>query len=313
MASLLTRPTLFSVSTRAGRVLPAPVLRRLSGRAFDGLHASLCLHRVAARRRATDWQPELTIDPRALDEAVDLLLSARRGDAGQPWLTLAFDDGYADSADYIASRAARFPQVRFTFFVCPAKLERRAGFRWDLVERALARGTPRAEALALLDAPVDLGGENTREDLRALGDDADFRLATVAEVQALSRLPNVTLGNHTNVHLRATALGDDVVRAEYRQSLDDFTRLFGPPAEVAFPFGTPRKEFDARHVAAWRALGDFVVWTTESRPFRPGERRPRAVLPRFAVDGRLSAKELVAWMAARAAKYLVRGTPHRFD
>lgn len=312
MALPFRRPTLFSLSTRAGRALPAPVLRRLAGRALHALNAALCLHRVARERRPTDWQPMLTSHPDELDAAVELLLESRP-DARERWLTLSFDDGYADSAEYIATRAARYPQVQFAFFVCPEKLETRAGFRWDLAERALSRGASRDEAVALLHAPVDLATENQREDLRALGDDADFRLCTVDEVRALKRFPNVLVGNHTNVHLPATTLPEDVVREEYRRSLDAFTRLFGAPAEVAFPFGTPVKEFAAPHVAAWRALGGFVVWTTESRPFRPEERKPGAVLPRYAVDGRLSGAELVAWMAARAAKFSLRGTPHRFD
>lgn len=306
------RPTLLSLSTQAGRALPAPVLRRLAGQALSGLHACLCLHRVARTRRPTDWQPMLTIHPDELDLAVELLLAAKP-DARERWLTLSFDDGYADSAEYIASRAARFPEVQFAFFVCPEKLETRAGFRWDLAERALAKGTPLDTALALMDAPVDLATENQREELRALGDDPEFRLATVDEVRALKRFPNVLVGNHTNVHVRATALEDEVAREEYRRSLDVFTRLFGAPTEVAFPFGTPVKEFGRRHVAEWRELGDFVVWTTESRPFRPSERKPGAVLPRYAVDGRLGGAELVAWMAARAAKFTLRGTPHRFD
>lgn len=307
---MLRRPTLLSLSTRAGQVLPRAALRRLAGRALAGLNVSLCLHRVARRRRPTDWQPELTISPDALDDATQTLLDAR-GDAG--WLTLSFDDGYADSAEYIATRAGRWPGVRFAFFVCPEKLEQRAGFRWDLVERALAGGAPRHEALKLLDAPLSLDLENRRDDLRALASDPDFRLATVAEVKALMHLPNVTVGNHTNMHARATGLADAVAAEEYRRSHEAFSRLFGPATEVAFPFGTPGLEFSATHVAQWRALGDFTLWTTESRPWRPSEYRPGAVLPRFAVDGRLSGDALVAWIAARAAKYTLRGSPHHFS
>ncbi|GMU60045.1 MAG: hypothetical protein AMXMBFR34_18080 [Myxococcaceae bacterium] len=305
----MARPTLLSLSTRAGRALSPSVLRAVAQRALEGFHVSLCLHRVAPRRRPTDWQPALTIHPDELDAAVELLLAARPGDR---WLTLSFDDGYADAVAAIAARAPRWPHVRFSCFVCPQKLERRAGYRWDLVERALAQGVTRADALHLLDAPVDLSRENEREDLRALAEDDDFRLATVEEVRALQRLPNVTVGNHSNVHLRATGLRDEVVREEYRKSCDDFTRLFGPLREAAFPFGTPRAEFDARHVAMWRLVGDFFLWSTEGRPFRPEERLPRAVLPRYPVDGRLSAQELVAWVAARAVKFRVRGAEFHY-
>jgi hypothetical protein len=61
-----------------------------------------------------------------------------------------------------------------------------------------------------------------------------------------------------------------------------------------------------------RRLSDCVQWSTEGRPFAPEERGPGAVLPRFPVDGRRSAHELLFWMAVSATKHRLRGSPHSY-
>src|SRR5205814_921273 len=126
-----------------------------------GLGVSLCLHRIAPRPRPTDWQAGLSIPAHELDALIELLLEAKPAR-----LSVTFDDGYREVATWLAARAPRFPQVDFTFFVCPEKIETRAGFRWDLVEEALKAGLDRrAELLA---EPVDLRRENERRELRSL-------------------------------------------------------------------------------------------------------------------------------------------------
>lgn len=296
---------------RAGHWLPGPALRPLLGRALASLGVSLCLHRVQARPRPTDWQPGLSIPAPELDDLLELLLSARPGPA-QGWLTVSFDDGYADAGEYLRTRAPRFPDVEFLFFICPEKIERRAGFRWDLVEETLKAGAAHEAAVALLDAPVDAATENQRAELLRLSAEPAYALSTLEELEALAQLPNVALGNHTNLHLSSQRWPDALVRADLQRSTADFERLFGPLKHFAFPFGTPRHHVDQRHVDWLHALGDFPIWTTEPRPYRLGERGPGAVLPRFPVNGLKSAKELAGWVAARSLDFRLRGTPHRY-
>jgi peptidoglycan/xylan/chitin deacetylase (PgdA/CDA1 family) len=154
--------------------------------------------------------------------------------------------------------------------------------------------------------------ENLRPDLRALSSLSDYVLSTVDELLELAALPNVQLGNHTSLHLSPAKSDDAVVKADFERSTATFTRLFGAPRHFAFPFGTPRAHFAQRHVDWLRALGDFAIWTTESRPYRPEERGPRAVLPRFPVDGGKDAHTLAGWIAARSLDFRVRGTGHHF-
>ena len=305
------RPSPDELAGLAGRWLPTPALRPLLGGALQGLALSLCLHRVAARPRETDWQPGLSMPAPELDTLIELLLASRPG-AAKGWLSVTFDDGYADAAAWLRSRAPRFPDVEFIFFVCPEKAETRAGFRWDLVEEALKAGRAHEAAVSLLQAPIAVDQENLRADLRALAGLRDYTLSTVEELRELATIPNVHLGNHTSLHLSPAKSADEVVKADFERSTATFTRLFGPPRHFAFPFGTPRVHFAQRHVDWLCALGDFPIWTTESRPFRPAERRAGAVLPRFPVDGGKDAATLAGWIAARSLDFRVRGTRHHF-
>ena len=290
-----------------GNALPGPALKKLLAAAVRGLGISLCLHRVSARPRSSEWQKTLSIPAYELDELLELLLSA-----GPARLSVTFDDGYSDAAGYLRTRAARFPTVDFTFFICPEKAEVRAGFRWDLVEESLKRREPRETAMALLKAPADVTKENARPELRALTGSQDYALCTVEELKELTALPNVRLGNHTNLHLSSANAPDEVVRADFEHSTAAFTRLFGAPTQFAFPFGTPRFHFQQRHVDWLRALGDFPIWTTEARPYRLVEVKPQAVLPRFPVNGTKNASTVAGWIAARSFSFRARGTKHHF-
>lgn len=295
----------------AGSTVPRPALELSVGAALAGLGVSLCLHRVGETRRPSDWQPGLCIPPSTLDDLLEVLLSRRPGSSAN-WLSLSFDDGYRDAAEYVRTRAARFPAVEFFFFVCPQKVERRAGFRWDLVEQRLKGGVPRATALELLAEPHVVEWENARDDLHGLADEPDFAMVDLAEVRALAAMPNVIVGNHSTMHASPKSLSNEVAEADYRTSREDFERLIGPQKHFAFPFGTPRHHIEQRHVDVLRGLGDFMVWTTEARPYRLSERRPGAVLPRFPIDGLKPASELAASIAARSVAFRLRGTKHHY-
>lgn len=290
---------------QAGGFLPQSAVRAALQGALGDLHVALCMHRVVvSARRPGDWQPALTIEARKLDSLIELLLRSRKG--GERWLSVTFDDGYLDSAEYIASRAPRYPEVEFIFFVCPAKTARRVGFRWDLVE---ANGAASDEAARnrLMDGALDVAAENQRKDLADLARRGDFQLASVQECLSLLELPNVALGNHTNCHFRQTDLTPQQAQQEYERSQGDFERLFGPQQHFAFPFGTPGYEFDDSHVALLRALSPSIIWTTQRSPYRAGQRRPGAVLPRFPVVGTWNHRQIASWIAARTLVSRARG------
>jgi len=289
-----------------GSRTPRRLLRGALRAALGDLQVGLCLHRVGAPLPGA-FLPQMTMPAGELDGLIELLLASHR--SGPRWLSVTFDDGYADSVDYVASRAARYPDVEFLVFACPQKAERRAGFRWDLVDRDVRAGRGLEEAwYAHMDRPRDLATENEREDLRALAALPEYRLATPEELRALAGLPNVALGNHSNCHFKASELSADEFAREVEASEADFARLFGPSAHFAFPYGWPL--FDGSHVATLLARTRGLVWSTTRRPYRAEERRARSLLPRFPVDGRWGARGTAAWIAGRAALFRARGPRH---
>jgi hypothetical protein len=289
MQSLL-RGSLFA----AARQLSPELLTRWVRSTLGGRHLCLCLHRVASERRPGELLPQLTIAPELLDALIETLLSI--GPGGQRWLTVSFDDGYLDSARYLLSRAGRFPSVDWLYFVCPAKTESGIGFRWDLAELQAARGH-RVDLQQVLDE--DDPAENGRPELSAVARLPEFALADLETCREIARLSNAELGNHTNVHQRPSRLTPQRFLNEYRSSAADFERLFGTPRHFAFPFGVPGVDFSKEQVAALNEDRCFL-WSTEPRPFGSRERRPGAVIPRFAVDGTRNLQEQLFWIAAHS-------------
>lgn len=287
--------------SRVAAHAPEPLLRAALRLGVGRDRLALCLHRAPERRRPGELLPAMALPAATLDRLVEFLVSLRPRDVAR-WLTISFDDGYEDSARWLLSRASRFPTVEFLFFVCPEKIERRVGYRWDLLEKRRRQGCAIVSPAEVIGAPGDPRWENERPELQGLADEEPFRLAGVEQCRSLQRLPNVDLGNHTNTHLPLANLGPRQVLAEYRRSALDFERLFGTQRHFAIPFGTPGLEYSAKHVTALRRLGDFQIWSTLGIPYRNELRRPGAVLPRLAVDGQLDWKRIAFVIAARALK-----------
>jgi hypothetical protein len=271
--------------------VPIPVMRVLLGRVLEGTHVAVCLHRVDDGSRGTSRAMETVIHPNELDQLLGILVASRPS-AAKPWLMVSFDDGYADAAEYVASRLTRFPDVKWFFFVCPEKLKKRAGFRWDLK-------APSAEA-SLFAPPFDVRSENDRADLRELGDRADCRLMTIEECRQIALHPNVVLGNHTNCHFKQTDIPIDDSRFDMEASRREFEELFGRTDHFAFPFGTPQKEFGDEHVRLAKGLGYKHVWSVDRRPYFPEE---QGVLPRYPVFGTWPATKTALAILLQAAKW----------
>ncbi len=279
-------------------LLPEGVLQALLGRALRGVRLALCLHRVQFDTKPTLPVSATTSAAADLDALITLLLSAcPRNENG--WLTISFDDGYSDAAEYVASRCSRWPSVRWLVFVCPRKLTARAGFRWDLPGGAANRD-PFVGA-------YDVTAENLRSDLLSLADARECRLASVEQCQRLAELSGVTLGNHTNCHFRQTGLSLADAKQDLLESKAEFEQLFGHTREFAFPFGTPRSEFTEEHVALACEAGYEHIWSTEPRPHAAAEFGAGRALPRIAIFGDWPMKKTAAYLALRALKYQIRG------
>jgi peptidoglycan/xylan/chitin deacetylase (PgdA/CDA1 family) len=275
------RADLVERALEAYRFLPDAAVPRVLSAALGQANVALCLHRV------NEAAAELVIAPKNLDALIDFILRAQTASAGR--LTVTFDDGYADAAAYVESRHERFPEVKWLLFVCPEKLTKRSGFRWDTTDG---------------DGPLDVRTENDRSALRGLGDAPAFRLMTVAECQKLRELANVELGNHTNTHFKHTDLSLEDSRFEIASSRKDFEALFGASPHFAFPFGTPGSEVAPEHARAAHDLGYSHVWSTEPRPYK--DDRDSLLLPRFPVRGTWPARKIALYMSIRATRWRLR-------
>lgn len=283
--------------------VPGPAVRSLYRRATRGFGVALCLHRVARRPEPDSPVPEMTASPAVIDSFLRIVADCH--DSRSAPLVMCFDDGYADAVEYVATRAPTLPRVDWLVFVCPEKVEKQAGFRWDL-QAGRSRGLMARPSLGQqLSQALDVATENDRPDLRALALRPEYRLATVEQCRQVSRLPNVTLGNHSDAHFRLTDLALDEARAELVRSSDRFERLFGRrAADFAFPFGG-EGQVAPEHVACLRGGDNPVMWTTQGIPFAPENRIPGSVLPRFVFHGTWSPRAMALWIAAQALRQRV--------
>lgn len=286
----------------AALLLPTPVVRAVYARACAGLGVAVCLHRVGRPLRPHVGDPDAHVTHAQLDELL-ALLAPRPGSRTAPRVTFTFDDGYLDAWRYVSRRAAHHREVEWLFFVCPEKVRLRAGYRWDLAENR-ARG-PAYDASRDDVATLNIVAENVRADLRDVVDDPDHALATVEQCDALADHPNVQLGNHTNCHFNLAALPDPDADRELERACATMASTFAHAdgAHFALPFGVSGVHFTERHVGALRRAGASVLWTIDERPYARSERRPGALLPRFAFQGRRSPKGLALWIAWKSVRH----------
>jgi peptidoglycan/xylan/chitin deacetylase (PgdA/CDA1 family) len=290
-------------ANRLGMRLPAGLLRALLRVSLGTRNLALMFHRVRLTHPG-DVNSALSIGEGDLDATLNFLLAAFPGRTGR-WLSVTFDDGYADAVAYVESRAHRYPAIDFILFVCPEKIEQGAAFRWDLAEALRQTGEGPRRIAEVFQAPQDVDTENAREDLRRVAADPQFRLATAEGLRALSEIPNVSIGNHTNCHFELSKLPPDQARLELERSRVSFERLFGRQRHFAFPFG--HGFFDDSHIRLLRAAGDSVLWGTGQSTYVPTRRAIGALLPRVGIDGPSEPRGAIAVIAARSLATRVLG------
>jgi peptidoglycan/xylan/chitin deacetylase (PgdA/CDA1 family) len=93
------------------------------------------------------------------------------------------------------------------------------------------------------------------------------RFLTHAELRALLASPCITLGSHSMTHARLPLEKDAVIHAELEGSRDVLTEWTGKvPDTLAYPNG----DYDERVIAAARAAGYRLAFTTDSGHHIPG-------------------------------------------
>lgn len=257
LKAALLRTTDVGLRTMA-TAMPSSLVQRLAMRLIGDADIALCFHRVGgADDRASMLLPELCHDAEVIDDFIRWFAPI------SGTLTMSFDDGYADAAQYVLDRAPQHPDVRWHFHICPHKTIDRHGFPWDDWIEQPDHG-PEIDFLMAWKALVD----NARPEAAGSpggADRAHCRLATVEECRALAALPNVELGNHTDRHLPSAWLSPGELADEITTSHERFSSVFGPAAHVALPFGAEPwvTEDNVRTVLD---TVDCQIWTIGSSP-----------------------------------------------
>jgi hypothetical protein len=280
-------------------------LARAYGCAVGDLCIALCFHRVRMHRRPTDPLPSLTIEPAKVDALLRMMLPHHQRQR-RSRLTISFDDGYADAIDYVEKKAPALPSVEWLVFVCPEKIARRVGFRWDGWELRRQRDPGVPTLRNALSAGGTAREENNNGWLQGLADQPAWQMISQDQLQRLATSGHVRIGNHSNSHLPAATLAREDLVADVQSADDMLAATVGAVEHFAFPFGYPGRHFGKPEVEALRtAFGDrpMILWSTETRPYRADERDAGAVLPRFVPDGTWSAKALVLWLTVQICRF----------
>ena len=322
----------FIQATRLHRAL-APLTR--------GQGAVLMLHHVRpwvargfAPNRLLEVEPDfldaaltrikaLGLDLVTMDEAL-----RRIEHGGSRFVTLTFDDGYADNVAYALPILERH-RAPFTLYVTTGFADRTARLWWVELEDAIR---------ALPQVAVDIGG--TRVSLPSRTDEektAAFHslywvlragpetrlLATVATlmeqaglaaraiverlcldwdaIAALAADPLCTIGVHTLTHPMLAKHDQSVARHELTESRRLIERRLGLPARhLAYPVGDPTSA-GPREFAIAAELGFASAVTTRPGMIFPAHRDHRLALPRLSVNGN--------WQSLESLEVLLSGVP----
>ncbi len=288
------------VARVVGELVPRGLVSWVYRTTTSGLCFAVCLHRVSESRRLSDPYPQMTAMPHDIDTFLHIVSEAGAG------VTLCFDDNYADAGRYVATRAPLYPHVKWLLFICPEKVQKQAGFRWDLYEAKKRAGLPLGDLGTFLRQSTRLEGENDDSELQQVGRRVEFEMLREEECQRL-RCLGVELGNHTDIHQEPSYLRPEEFEREVHRSTQHFEASFGRAEHFAFPFGLPGLHFDASHVATVSRVAHApVMWSTEDGLYEASAKAPGAVLPRIIFRGLWGGKAMALWVSWCAVRQHLR-------
>jgi peptidoglycan/xylan/chitin deacetylase (PgdA/CDA1 family) len=306
-----------------------------------GQGAILMLHHVRPWvKRSFAPNRLLEIEPRFLDAALSRVKTlgfevvtmdealVRLDHGGSRFVTLTFDDGYADNVAYALPILERHG-APFTLYVTTGYADRTARLWWIELEeaiRVLSRitveidGTP-VDLPSRTDAEKDAAFQRLYRQLRA-GPEA--RLLTVIAglvtqagldrraivedlcldwngVAALARHPLCTIGVHTLTHPMLAKHDAALARHELAESRRVIELRLGRPAHhLAYPVGDPGSA-GPREYAIAAALGFASAVTTRPGMLFPVHRERLTALPRVSLNGH--------WQSIECLDVLLSGVP----
>ena len=265
----------------------------------------------------------LGLDMVTMDEAL-----RRIEHGGSRFVTLTFDDGYADNVEHALPILERH-RAPFTLYVTTGFADRTARLWWVELEdaiRALPRiavdvGGTRVSLPSRTDAEKNLAFRSLYWMLRAgpearllaavatltaqAGLDARAVPATLcldwSAIAALAANPLCTIGVHTLTHPMLAKHDHAVVRHELAESRRLIELRLGRSARhLAYPVGDPTSA-GPREFAIAAELGFSSAVTTRPGMIFPAHRDRRLALPRLSVNGN--------WQSLESLEVLLSGVP----
>jgi peptidoglycan/xylan/chitin deacetylase (PgdA/CDA1 family) len=310
------------------RCLSASGLPRLMARHYAGEGGILSFHRVHRPQPGELLPPALSVTPEKFRRIIQTLIGRgyvflsmsavverlRQGEsrAGQKFICLTFDDGFADNYSEAFSICREFG-VPMTVYLVSSFVRREFpmwGFgleavvagndtielAWEGSDLRLRAGSPRQKRAAyaaiasrfVSARPAAIGkaceelGLRYAVDFMALSDRHALALPMIAEMRASGL---VEFGAHSVHHAHIGGLDDEAARREIAQCKRDCEAVLGEEVRhFAFPYGDDRAA-GAREALFCRELGFESAVTTESNTIFPSDRDRLFSLPRLTYNG----------------------------
>ncbi len=242
----------------------------------------------------------------SVNEAVRCIRDPGRSQRGRRFVTITFDDGYADNLTHALPILEKF-DAPFTVYVTTNMVERTGCLWWLALEHLFRKNdrvdlTPlarrfttasfREKAVAFSAVRSWVAADSGRALLlRDVFDRYGVSMSAVTadaglsreQLLALHRHPLATTGGHTTSHSNLTTLGESEAYHEISDNKAYLEDVLGVPVDhFAYPFGACR-EREAR--LAGKA-GYKTAVTTEPGCLFPEHRDDLLFLPRGAANGR---------------------------
>lgn len=253
-------------TSSATSAMPKRIIKEIFSESTHKKNLAICLHRICRKQNEQD---HISTDNDYTIELIDEIYEARKSSEATTFIT--FDDGYLSSCDFIKKNAQRYSAFNIIYFLCPIRSAEGIAFPWDQ-------------------------DTNTEPE--------QARLSTIKDCTELSKITNVSLGNHTNNHHNLASLTKDDLIDEISKSRSYFSDNFSTNSHFAYPFGWPNLHINKTTESVCKKFS-WKRWSTSPGTFNDLQWAKNELLPRFAISNTKSPKEHLLYISAKSTQGII--------